>query len=78
MNLALILGIIGTAIQVAKQAVEIGQDAGPVIAAARRLLGKDTSDVTQQDLDDLVALSDALSNELMAPLPPEEPAPGAT
>lgn len=72
MNLALILGVIGTAIQVAKQAVEIGKDAGPLIAAARRLLGKDTSDVTQEDLDALVVLSDALSEELMAPLPPEE------
>lgn len=69
-SIATILGYINTAIALANAAIAAGRDAGPIVAAIKKLFGKE--EITQADLDELAAETDRLSAELQLPLPDGE------
>lgn len=59
------------ALEIAKKAYEIGKDVAPIIAKITAILTKGES-ATEQDLSELRAMSDALSDEIQQPLQPEQ------
>jgi hypothetical protein len=66
-----IVSTISTVIKVAQAAVQAGKDAAPFIKAIYNTFAGKT-EVTQADLDKLIAESDRLRVELHLPLPPPE------
>lgn len=59
------------ALATAQKLYEIGKDVAPIIGKIVNVLTKGEA-VTQKELEDLQALSDKLSDEIQAPLKPEE------
>lgn len=73
MNPLAIIATIQTVIQVAQTAIQAGKDAAPFIVALKNTItGKKPEQITQEDLDELEARIDALSEEFQQPLPPED------
>lgn len=69
MNPLAIIAAVGTAIQFIKEGIEVGKDVTQLVQGA---LNVTKAGATQADYDALVALSDAWSEEIQRPIPPEE------
>jgi hypothetical protein len=71
MNAVVIISAVTSAIEIAKQFIEVGKDVAPIITSIYNLLAK-KQHATQADVDLLQAQNDAWSAELQKELPPEE------
>jgi hypothetical protein len=58
------------ALNVAKELAAGGKDVGPIVASVAEILSRG-KDATQEDIEQLQAVSDEWSSELQKPLPAE-------
>lgn len=71
MDILAIISAVSTAIAVAQRAYALGIEVWPILKRAGELLIKGKH-ATKEEVAALIAMSDALSAELQAAIPPEE------
>lgn len=70
MNPEAIIATVTTVIGFATEAIQAGRDAAPYFLALYNTFKGGTDDVTQEDLDALIATVTALHNDFQTPLDP--------